>query len=62
MAENSNGKKEYSSKRKLLNDLTRQARKQQDEINWVRAKLGKAENSSFTTESKNEPLAQLSKS
>lgn len=43
MAENSNGKKEYLSKRKLVNDLIRQARKQQDEINWVRAKLGKGE-------------------
>ncbi len=49
---------EYSSKSELVNDLIRQARKQQIEINWVRAKLEKAENSGFTTESKNEILAQ----
>jgi hypothetical protein len=41
--------------------LTWQARKTQDEINWVRANLVKAENSGFNIESKNEPLAQLSK-
>lgn len=51
-------KKEYSSKSELVNDLIRQARKQQVEINWVRAKLEKAENSGFTNESKNEILAQ----
>lgn len=49
---------EYSSKSELVNDLIRQARKQQIEINWVRAKLEKAENSGFATESKNEILAQ----
>ena len=51
-------KKEYSSKSELINDLIRQARKQQVEINWIRAKLEKAENSGFTNESKNEILAQ----
>lgn len=50
--------KEYSSKSELVNDLIRQARKQQVEIDWVRAKLEKAENSGFTSESKNEILAQ----
>lgn len=50
--------KEYSSKSELVNDLIRQARKQQVEINWIRAKLEKAENSGFTTESKDEILAQ----
>ena len=50
--------KEYSSKSELLNDLIRQARKQQVEIDWVRTKLEKAENSGFTNESKNEILAQ----
>jgi antitoxin ParD1/3/4 len=54
-------KKEYSSKSELVNDLIRQARKQQVEINWIRAKLEKAENGGFTSESKNEILA-LSKS
>jgi antitoxin ParD1/3/4 len=51
-------KKEYSSKSELVNDLIRQARKQQVEINWIRAKLEKAENSGFTSESKNQILAQ----
>lgn len=50
--------KEYSSKSELVNDLIRQARKQQVEIDWVRTKLEKAENSGFTYESKNEILAQ----
>ncbi|WP_405576914.1 type II toxin-antitoxin system ParD family antitoxin [Winogradskyella sp. Asnod2-B02-A] len=50
--------KEYSSKSELVNDLIRQARKQQIEIDWVRTKLEKAENSGFTNESKNEILAQ----
>ena len=50
--------KEYASKSELVNDLIRQARKQQVEIDWVRAKLEKAENSGFTSESKNEILAQ----
>ena len=51
-------KNEYSSKSELVNDLIRQARKQQVEINWVRAKLEKAENSGFSNDSKNEILAQ----
>jgi antitoxin ParD1/3/4 len=51
-------RKEYSSKSELVNDLIRQARKQQVEIDWVRTKLEKAENSGFTSESKNEILAQ----
>jgi len=50
-------KKEYSSKSELVNDLIRQARKQQVEINWIRAKLEKAENSGFTSQNKNEILA-----
>ena len=50
--------KEYSSKSELVNDLIRQARKQQVEIDWVRTKLEKAENSGFTSESKNEILDQ----
>ena len=51
-------KREYSSKSDLVNDLIRQARKQQVEIDWIRAKLEKAEESGFTIESKNEILAQ----
>jgi len=49
---------EYSSKSELINDLIRQARKQQAQIDWVRAKLDKAENSGFTSDSKKEILAQ----
>lgn len=49
---------EYSSKSELINDLIRQARKQQAQIDWVRAKLEKAENSGFTNDGKNEILAQ----
>lgn len=49
---------EYSSKSELVNDLIRQARKQQIQIDWVRAKLEKAENSGFTDDNKNEILAQ----
>lgn len=50
--------KEYTSKSELVNDLIRQARKQQVEIDWVRAKLDRAERSGFTNDSKNEILAQ----
>lgn len=42
--------KEYSSKSELVNDLIRQARNQQKEIDWIRAKLAKAEESGFTTD------------
>ncbi|MDO6803490.1 CopG family transcriptional regulator [Wenyingzhuangia sp. 1_MG-2023] len=49
---------EYSSKSELVNDLIRQARKQQRQIDWISAKLEKAENSGFTNDSKEEILAQ----
>lgn len=49
---------EYSSKSELVNDLIRQARKQQVEIDWIRAKLERAENSGFSKDSKEEILAQ----
>jgi antitoxin ParD1/3/4 len=41
-------KAEYSSKSELVNDLIRQARKQQVHIDWISAKLEAAENSGFT--------------
>lgn len=50
--------KEYSSKSKLINDLIRQARNQQTEIDWIRAKLEKAEKSGFTSDSKLDILKQ----
>ncbi|MCG8552469.1 MAG: type II toxin-antitoxin system ParD family antitoxin, partial [Desulfobacterales bacterium] len=49
---------EYSSKSELVNDLIRQARKQQTQIDWLRAKLDKAENSGFTNDTKEEILKQ----
>lgn len=50
--------KEYSSKSELVNDLIRQARKQQAQIDWIRARLDKAENSGFTEDGKEAILAQ----
>ncbi|MEA3316379.1 MAG: CopG family transcriptional regulator [Bacteroidota bacterium] len=48
--------KEYSSKSELVNDLVRQARKQQRQIDWIRLKLENAENSGFTSDSKEQIL------
>lgn len=50
--------KEYSSKSELVNDLIRQARKQQLQVDWIRSKLEKAENSGFTDDSKEQILKQ----
>lgn len=47
---------EYASKSELVNDLIRQARNQQLEVEWIRAKLEKAEQQGFTTSSKDEIL------
>lgn len=52
---------EYSSKSELINDLVRQARKQQIQVDWIKTKIEKAEKSGFTNESQSEILA-LSKS
>jgi antitoxin ParD1/3/4 len=49
---------EYSSKSELVNDLIRQARKQQAQIDWIQAKLEKAEGSGFTEDSKSQILSQ----
>ena len=49
---------EYSSKSELVNDLIRQARKQQVQIDWIRAKLDKSENSGFTNDTKEHILTQ----
>lgn len=48
--------KEYSSKSELVNDLVRQARKQQRQIDWISSKLESAENSGFTNDSKEQIL------
>ena len=50
--------KEYSSKSELVNDLIRQARNQDAKLNWIKAKLERAENSGFTTDSKDQILKQ----
>ena len=48
--------KEYSSKSELVNDLIRQARKQQRQIDWISSKLERAENSGFTNDNKKQIL------
>jgi antitoxin ParD1/3/4 len=49
---------EYSSKSERVHDLIRQARNQQAQIDWIRAKLEKSESSGFTTETKEQILEQ----
>ncbi|MCK4919916.1 MAG: type II toxin-antitoxin system ParD family antitoxin [Bacteroidales bacterium] len=49
---------EYSSKSELINDLIRQARKQQVQVDWIRAKLNKSEASGFTDDTKEQILKQ----
>ncbi|MGF7141345.1 ribbon-helix-helix domain-containing protein [Roseimarinus sediminis] len=49
---------EYSSKSELINDLIRQARKQQVQIDWIRAKLDRSEESGYTNDSKEQILKQ----
>ena len=49
--------KEYASKSELINSLVRQARNQGVEIDWIRTKLIRAENSGFTNESQKEIFA-----
>lgn len=48
--------KEYTSKSELVNDLIRQARKQQKQVDWIRLKLEAAEKSGFTADSKEDIL------
>ena len=48
--------KEYSSKSELVNDLIRQARNQQRQIDWISSKLERAENSGFTNDTKEQIL------
>lgn len=49
---------EYSSKSELINDLIRQARKQQAQIDWIRTKLEKSERGGFTDATKDQILKQ----
>jgi antitoxin ParD1/3/4 len=50
--------KKYASKSELVNDLVRQARNQQHQIDLIRLKIEKAEQSGFTNDSKEQILAQ----
>jgi len=49
---------EYSSKSELINDLIRQARHQQKQIDWIKLKLERAEKTGFTSDTMDEILAQ----
>jgi len=49
---------EYASKSELVNDLIRQARKQQVQVDFIRARLEKSEKSGFTYDSKTQILKQ----
>lgn len=49
---------EYSSKSEIINDLIRQARKQQVKIDWINNKLEKAEQNGFSKPDKDEILAE----
>jgi antitoxin ParD1/3/4 len=49
---------EYTSKSELINDLIRQARKQQVQVDFIRAKLDKSESSGFSEDNKEAILKQ----
>ena len=49
---------EYTSKSDVVNDLIRKARAQQNEIEFIRAKLIKSEQSGFTDLTRDEILAK----
>ena len=49
---------EYSSKSELVNDLIRQARKQQIQVDWIIGKLDISESSGFTNDTKEQILKQ----
>ena len=49
---------EYTSKSELINDLIRQARKQQVQVDFIKAKLDKSERSGFTDDTKEQILKQ----
>lgn len=49
--------RQYASKSELVNELIRQERKRQEEIDWLRSELMKGEKSGFSTKSKQDILA-----
>ncbi|WP_425638246.1 ribbon-helix-helix domain-containing protein [Algoriphagus yeomjeoni] len=48
--------KEYASKSELVNDLIRQERKRQENIDWLRLELIKGEESGYSNKTKEEIL------
>jgi antitoxin ParD1/3/4 len=58
LVKKSSGQKKYSSKSALVNELIRQARNQQLQMDWIKTKLEKAEKSEFSNDSKEQILAQ----
>jgi antitoxin ParD1/3/4 len=50
--------KEYSSKSELVNDLIRQARKQQRKIDWISSKIEVAEKSGFTNQTREQIISE----
>ena len=50
---------EYSSKSELVNDLIRQARGKQKQIDWLRAKLDRAVKSGFVSLTKEQILERI---
>jgi antitoxin ParD1/3/4 len=46
--------KEYASKSELVNDLIRQARRHEDQLAWIKLKIEQAEQSGYTTDTKEE--------
>ena len=49
---------EYASKSELVNDLIRQARRKQSELEWLKKRLNTAEASGFTQATKADILAE----
>ena len=49
---------EYTRKSELVNDLIRQARKQQVQVDYIKARLDKSEKSGFTNDTKAQILKQ----
>ncbi len=47
-----------ASKSELINDLISDSRKKQDQLDWICAKLDRAEESGFTEDSKEQILRQ----
>ncbi|HNR86416.1 MAG TPA: CopG family transcriptional regulator [Taishania sp.] len=50
--------KEYTSKSEIINDLIRKVRTQQQEFDWIRTKIEKAERSGFTSDNQAQILQQ----